>query len=111
MVLQTSDLGRPQNRWSFNPTGPDSFVFRDEGGETWKLLVCSAFILHGRHAMAQHAADNPVTAADDAFGLTLGLESIGMYRPGQVRGFSLRTAGSFGWKVCISTNREASQIV
>ena len=42
MVLQTSDLGRPQNRWSFNATGPDSFVFRDEfssdGGETWKLL-------------------------------------------------------------------------
>lgn len=42
MVLQTSDLGRPQNRWSFTATSPDSFVFRDEyssdGGETWKLL-------------------------------------------------------------------------
>jgi hypothetical protein len=42
MVLQTSDLGRPQNRWSFTATGPDSVVFRDEfssdGGETWKLL-------------------------------------------------------------------------
>jgi hypothetical protein len=42
MVLQTSDLGRPQNRWSFTANGPDSFVFRDEysndGGETWKLL-------------------------------------------------------------------------
>jgi hypothetical protein len=42
LVLQTSDLGRPQNRWSFAATGPDSFVFRDEfssdGGETWKLL-------------------------------------------------------------------------
>jgi hypothetical protein len=42
LVLQTSDLGRPQNRWSFTATGPDSFVFRDEfssdGGETWKLL-------------------------------------------------------------------------
>jgi iron complex outermembrane recepter protein len=46
------------------------------------------------HAMAQHAADNPVTSADDAFGLTLGLESIGMYSPGQVRGFSPRTAGN-----------------
>ncbi|MBS0419939.1 MAG: hypothetical protein JSR66_19670 [Proteobacteria bacterium] len=42
MVLQTSDLGRPQNRWSFTANGPDSVVFRDEyssdGGETWKTL-------------------------------------------------------------------------
>jgi iron complex outermembrane recepter protein len=43
---------------------------------------------------AQHASDNPVTAAEDAFGLTLGLESIGMYGPGQVRGFSPQTAGN-----------------
>jgi iron complex outermembrane recepter protein len=43
---------------------------------------------------AQHAADNPVTSAEDAFGLTLGLESIGMYSPGQVRGFSPQTAGN-----------------
>lgn len=57
-------------------------------------LACSALVLPGMHAMAQHAADNPVTAADDAFGLTLGLESIGMYSPGQVRGFSPRTAGN-----------------
>ena len=57
-------------------------------------LACGALILPCMHTMAQHAADNPVTAADDAFGLTLGLESIGMYSPGQVRGFSPRTAGN-----------------
>jgi iron complex outermembrane recepter protein len=57
-------------------------------------LACGALILPAMNAMAQHAADNPVTAADDAFGLTLGLESIGMYSPGQVRGFSPRTAGN-----------------
>src|SRR3954470_10775360 len=57
-------------------------------------LACGALNLPGMHAMAQHAADNPVTSADDAFGLTLGLESIGMYSPGQVRGFSPRTAGN-----------------
>ena len=45
-------------------------------------------------ARAQHASDNPVVAAEDAFGLTLGLESIGMYSPGQVRGFSPQTAGN-----------------
>ena len=43
---------------------------------------------------AQHASDNPVTTAEDAFGLTLGLESIGMYSPGQVRGFSPQSAGN-----------------
>jgi iron complex outermembrane receptor protein len=43
---------------------------------------------------AQHASDNPVTSAEDAFGFTLGLESIGMYGPGQVRGFSPQTAGN-----------------
>lgn len=43
---------------------------------------------------AQHASDNPVVSAEDAFGLTLGLESIGMYGPGQVRGFSPQSAGN-----------------
>jgi len=43
---------------------------------------------------AQHASDNPVASADDAFGLTLGLESIGMYNPGSVRGFNPQTAGN-----------------
>ena len=45
-------------------------------------------------AHAQHAADNPVASAQDAFGLTLGLETIGMYSPGQVRGFSPQSAGN-----------------
>jgi iron complex outermembrane recepter protein len=57
-------------------------------------FTCWLVILPALNATAQHAADNPVTAADDAFGLTLGLESIGMYSPGQVRGFSPRTAGN-----------------
>jgi iron complex outermembrane recepter protein len=43
---------------------------------------------------AQHASDNPVASADDAFGLTLGLESIGLYNPGSVRGFNPQTAGN-----------------
>ena len=44
-------------------------------------------------AWAQHASDNPLQSADDAFGLTLGLESIGLYGPGGVRGFNPQTAG------------------
>ena len=51
-------------------------------------------ILHATTAAAQHASDNPISAADDAFGLTLGLESIGLYGPGGVRGFSPQAAGN-----------------
>ncbi len=40
-VLETSDLGSKQTRWSFNDIRADSFVWRDEasndGGKTWKL--------------------------------------------------------------------------
>jgi iron complex outermembrane recepter protein len=43
---------------------------------------------------AQHASDDPVASANDAFGLTLGLESIGLYGPGFVRGFNPQTAGN-----------------
>src|SRR5581483_4019120 len=59
-------------------------------------VACALVLLTsiGTAARAQHAADNPVTAAEDAFGLTLGLESIGMYSPGQVRGFSPQSAGN-----------------
>lgn len=40
-VLETSDLGSKQTRWSFNDIRSDSFVWRDEAsndeGKTWKL--------------------------------------------------------------------------
>ena len=59
------------------------------------LLVGSlALIFHVAAARAQHAADNPVASAQDAFGLTLGLESVGMYGPGGIRGFSPEAAGN-----------------
>jgi len=45
-------------------------------------------------AQAEHTSDNPVTAAGDAYGLTLGLESIGLYNAGLVRGFSPLSAGN-----------------
>ena len=54
------------------------------------LTALSPFIA----AQAQHASDNPVASANDAFGLTLGLESIGIYGPGSVRGFSPQVAGN-----------------
>src|SRR6267154_4531836 len=39
-------------------------------------------------ADAQRADDNAVTAAGDAFGVTVGLQSIGLYGPLNVRGFN-----------------------
>jgi iron complex outermembrane receptor protein len=57
--------------------------------------VAAAFaVLQTSVAWAQHASDNAITSADDAFGLTLGLESVGIYSPGLVRGFSPITAGN-----------------
>jgi len=43
---------------------------------------------------AQHASDDPLATANDAFGLTLGLETIGLYGPGGVRGFNPQAAGN-----------------
>jgi hypothetical protein len=45
-------------------------------------------------AHAQHATDDPLATANDAFGLTLGLESIGLYGPGGIRGFNPQSAGN-----------------
>ena len=45
-------------------------------------------------ARAQHASENPILSADDAFGLTLGTETIGIYGPEGVRGFSPQVAGN-----------------
>lgn len=45
-------------------------------------------------ATAQRADDNAVTAAEDAFGATLGNESIGLYSTRRVRGFSPIDAGN-----------------
>jgi iron complex outermembrane receptor protein len=43
---------------------------------------------------AQRANDNAITAAEDAFGATIGNESIGLYSASQVRGFSPTAAGN-----------------
>jgi iron complex outermembrane receptor protein len=39
-------------------------------------------------AAAQRTDDNAVTAANDAFGVTVGLQTIGLYGPTNVRGFN-----------------------
>ena len=45
-------------------------------------------------AAAQRAADNALMAAEDAFGTSVGNESVGLYGVGMVRGFSPVDAGN-----------------
>jgi len=54
--------------------------------ESWPRLFRTAIALMALSPLtavyAQHASDDPLATANDAFGLTLGLESIGLYGPG-----------------------------
>lgn len=45
-------------------------------------------------ALAQRADENATTSAEDAFGTSVGNESVGIYASGQVRGFSAEDAGN-----------------
>ena len=62
--------------------------------QTFSVVIAAAVIFQATAVNAQHAADNPISAADDAYGLTLGLESVGLYSPGLVRGFNPQAAGN-----------------
>lgn len=46
-------------------------------------------------AHAQRAEENAVASAEDAFGTSVGHETIGLYDEGNVRGFSPSSAGNF----------------
>lgn len=60
-----------------------------------RSLLFTALLAGGvAPAGAQRADDNAVTAAEDAFGATLGNESIGLYSTRRVRGFSPIEAGN-----------------
>ena len=58
------------------------------------FMAALVSIAAARVAWCQHAADNAVVSAEDAFGLTIGPQSVGLYDPTQIRGFSPQTAGN-----------------
>jgi iron complex outermembrane recepter protein len=64
------------------------------------MLLCSFAVIGIATpvlAQAQPASavpDNPITEAEDAFGSAVGSESLGIYAPGSVRGFSPLDAGN-----------------
>ena len=59
------------------------------------LAMPALFVLAGAlPALAQRASENAVTAASDAFGTTVGNETIGLYSANDARGFSPVQAGN-----------------
>lgn len=57
-------------------------------------LVSVTVMLSAADAWAQRASENAVTSAQDAFGTTVGNESIGLYTTSDVRGFDPVQAGN-----------------
>ncbi len=53
-----------------------------------------AFCFLTRVTWAEHAEVNAVTAAEDAFGTSIGLQNVGLYTPTDARGFSPQQAGN-----------------
>src|SRR6516162_8695984 len=51
-------------------------------------VAIAAALIAAPQAYAQRAEDNAVTAAADAFGTTVGNQTIGLYSPNNARGFS-----------------------
>jgi iron complex outermembrane recepter protein len=59
-----------------------------------KALITSAFITLAIPTFAQRANENAVTAAEDAFGTSVGFQSVGLYSANDARGFSPQQAGN-----------------
>jgi len=58
------------------------------------LMIASVLLLDAPFAEAQRADDNAITSASDAFGTTVGNETIGLYSTEQARGFNPSVAGN-----------------
>jgi iron complex outermembrane receptor protein len=59
------------------------------------MVVCAVYcMLHLVVASAQRTDENAVTTAEDAFGVTIGRETLGLYTTSSVRGFSPTAAGN-----------------
>lgn len=63
-------------------------------GYLFKLLLLGLLLLCVHAAHAQRADENVITSAEDAFGTTVGADSIGLYDANSIRGFSAVAAGN-----------------
>ncbi len=66
---------------------------KDTAAKLWARCLLSA-LMFSALASAQRVNENPVTTAADAFGTTVGSQTIGLYDADDVRGFSPREAGN-----------------
>jgi len=60
----------------------------------WRVITCCALAGSIPQAWAQRASENVLESAQDAFGTTVGNESIGLYNARDVRGFDPVEAGN-----------------
>src|SRR5205823_189342 len=66
----------------------------------WRTRIAHGFVvaavvsLPGAALAQSRSADNAVTQAEDAFGFSVGRESLGIYNAGNARGFSPTAAGN-----------------
>src|SRR5690349_5285996 len=60
----------------------------------WVVFALGFTSLGTSNAWAQRADDNAVRAADDAFGTTVGNETIGLYDARNARGFNPQQSGN-----------------
>lgn len=60
----------------------------------WRLVACCVVVGPSATAWAQRANENVLESAQDAFGTTVGNESIGLYNSRDVRGFDPVEAGN-----------------
>ena len=58
------------------------------------VALAAIGLASSRAALAQRAEENVTTDSEDAFGRSIGNESIGIYNEGDVRGFSPIEAGN-----------------
>ena len=57
-------------------------------------MYLALFVAVCEPVFAQHTDDNAVRSAGDAFGFSIGVETVGLYDSSEVRGFSPATAGN-----------------
>lgn len=60
----------------------------------WHAAVVTAAVMMAGSAHAQRAAENAVNSAEDAFGTSIGSETVGLYSASSARGFNPQLAGN-----------------
>src|ERR1041384_7411199 len=84
-LMRTLLVGARERLWSRRPRRPALGS---------KMLLVTFALAASAPALGQRAEENAVTSAEDAFGTTIGRESIGLYSEDDVRGFSPASAGN-----------------